>query len=196
MVPSRYPTPMGNLSGKHDRIMNPEPWRVAAKRQPHVPNPQGADADLRPCTLPYDCEGRSCASLDGRPRPRRSTLGVGEPPSGCIECVGSVGQLEARARVVGNLLWPPYRKGVMDMTADVGEAEAVVISSQRRARSFERVAPRIVLNDPHLPRPPPGVEAFSFWRSRSGPPTPGRFFGLENLGALSQKENPRQSTHA
>jgi hypothetical protein len=83
----------------------------------------------------------------------------------------------------------------MDMLT-LAKRKAVVISSQRRARSFERVAPRIVLNDPHLPRPPPGVEAFSFWRSRSGPPTPGRFLWVVELGALSQKENPRQSTHA
>ena len=32
------PDTEGNLSGKHDRIMNLEPWRAAAKRQPHVPN--------------------------------------------------------------------------------------------------------------------------------------------------------------
>ena len=71
-----------------------------------------------------------------------------------------MGQLEARARC-GTCSGPLYRKGVMDMLT-LAKRKAVVISSQRRARSFERVAPRIVLNDPHLPRPPPGVEAFSF----------------------------------
>jgi hypothetical protein len=30
-----YPTPMDSLSGNHDRILNLEPWRLAAPRQPH-----------------------------------------------------------------------------------------------------------------------------------------------------------------
>jgi hypothetical protein len=34
-APSLYPTPMDNLNGNHDRILNLEPWRTAAKRQPH-----------------------------------------------------------------------------------------------------------------------------------------------------------------
>ena len=83
----------------------------------------------------------------------------------------------------------------MDMLT-LAKRKAVVISSQRRARSFERVAPRIVLNDPHLPRPPPGVEAFSFWRSRSGPPTPGRFFGLENLARGVVTKGKPQTVYA
>ena len=29
---------MDSLSGNHDRIMNLEPWRGAAKREPHDPN--------------------------------------------------------------------------------------------------------------------------------------------------------------
>jgi hypothetical protein len=48
----RYPHGTRHLwtisTGTMTRIMNLEPWRVAAKRQPHEANPQGADTDLRP----------------------------------------------------------------------------------------------------------------------------------------------------
>ena len=51
-------------------------------------------------------------------------------------------------------------------------AGAVVISPQTWARSFMRVAPRIVLNNPHLPRPPLRLSRhFLFWRSPSEEPT-------------------------
>jgi len=47
--------------------MNLEPWRAAAKRQPHVPSPQGPDADLRQSGFVTTLKAE--AALDGANAP-------------------------------------------------------------------------------------------------------------------------------
>ena len=57
--------------------MNLEPWRAAAKRQPHVPSPQGPDADLRQSGFVTTLKAEAVLTSAVAPAHGPQSLGVG-----------------------------------------------------------------------------------------------------------------------
>jgi hypothetical protein len=74
---------------------------------PLLPRSPVLTLTFRTCTFPYDFEGRSCGRLGRAPDCAALTAWSGSLHRAALSEMASVGQLEARARVVGNLLWPP-----------------------------------------------------------------------------------------
>ena len=78
----------------------------------------------------------------------------------------------------------------------------LVVSSSFLHKRWDRIvyadgSPHIALSIlPFASELPLAVEAFSFLAFPFRTTTPGRCSWVRELGALSQKENPRQSTHA
>jgi hypothetical protein len=111
--------------------------------------------------LPHTIAGRNCARLCRCPRPRPLNVGRREPPSSCVQRVGSVGQREARVRVGSFALAPlsetvrmPFR--LLRMSLQSARAVEAVCRTFHISTSFLSspvISERRTRAAPHSPRP-------------------------------------------